>query len=375
MELKTYLRILLKKWWMVLSTFLITFTSTVVFTFTQVPTYMSSATFVVKPNTAFVDVKSFVSGLDILSRRTEIAATYAEVASSHAIKQEAIKELNLSRDQRRGLSVASLLVAGTNVIEITVEGNDPIVVRDFAGMVGAKTLVYVRELYEPYDLRPLDEAVVPSSPIKPNKTLNLGLGAALGLALGAGLALLSEYLQAPLESAAKFGIFDVETGVYNKRYFRQRLGEEMSRAKRNRYLLSLALMNVDKLGAMDSSFSPQARGEVLRKVAMFLKRHLREEDIVARLDQTVFAFLLPDMPVEEAKEMMEQLQTKMAWTSFELERSNVKLNLNSATGVAAYRYNGTRQDEFLAEVTGALKQAEADGYTEACALLDDQELR
>lgn len=371
MELKVYLRILLKKWWIVLPAFLITFTAAIVFTFTQPPIYQAIATYVVKPNAAFGDVKSFASSLDILSRRTEIATTYAEVANSHMIRERVVEALNLSRDQKRDISVQGLLLAGTNVIQITVEGHDPEVVRDFANRVGLETVTYVQDLYEAFDMASLDEATRPASPVGPNRTLHLAVGAILGIVLGVGLAVLSEYLQTPLENLAKFEILDDETGMYNSRYFRQRLGEEMSRARRNNYALSLALMNVDHLGVISTSFSSPARQEALRKIALFLKQYLREEDVMARLDGTVFAFLLPDMQVQQAKAVMEKLQTRMAWTPFEVERSGVKLNLSGAAGVAAYQCNGTGQEEFLAEVSRALQQAEAAGYGKVYSLPDE----
>jgi diguanylate cyclase (GGDEF)-like protein len=374
MELRIYLRILLRKWWIILPAFLITFTSTIVFTFTQAPTYEAVATFIVAPSSAFADVRSFTEGLERVSRRPEISTTYAEVAASRLIRREAAEELNLSQDQRQSLSVASQLVAGTNVIKITVEGGDPVLVRDFANVVGARTMAYVQELYEGYYMNPLDQASLPASPSKPNKKLNLALGTILGLALGGGLAFLSEYLQAPLESIANLGILDSETGAYNGRYFRQRLGEEMSRAKRNKYPLSVALMNVDQLDVMGTSFSPQDRSQALRKVALFLKQYLREEDILARLDGTIFAFLLPDISGKEARAIMEKLQTRIAWTPLEMEESGAKLNLSGAAGVVAYQSNGTGQDEFLAEADRALQQAEAGGHGKVCLLSESEEI-
>jgi diguanylate cyclase (GGDEF)-like protein len=374
MELKIYLRILLRKWWIVLSAFLITFAATIVLTFTQAPTYRATATFVIAPGDSFENIGSIVGGLNVLSTRTEIASTYAEVAASWLIRREVAEELNLSWDQWKGLSVGSKLRGGTNVIEIAVEGSDPVLVRDFANAVGAKTMAYVQELYEIYELIPLDQAGLPASPVKPNKVLYLALGALFGLALGVGLAFLSEYLQAPLEGMTTLGILDDESGAYNQRYFRQRLGEEMIRARRNKYPLSLALLNVDQLKVMDTSFSSQDRSEVLRKVVVFLRQYLREEDVLARLDGTIFAFLLPDMPGEKAKAAIEKLQTRIAWTSLEIEKSGIKLNLSGAAGVAACQYNGsTGQDEFLARANRALQQAEAAGYGKVYLLSEDEE--
>ncbi|TEU14119.1 MAG: hypothetical protein E3J21_16830, partial [Anaerolineales bacterium] len=145
MELKIYLRVLLRKWWIVLPAFLITFTTTIAFTFTQAPTYRATATFVVAPNSSIKDVGSLLSGLDMLSRRDEIASTYAQVAASRLIRRDAADELDLSQNQRKRLSVESQLLAGTNVLKITVEGSNPVLVRDFANVVGAKALAYVQE--------------------------------------------------------------------------------------------------------------------------------------------------------------------------------------------------------------------------------------
>jgi protein tyrosine kinase modulator len=197
MELRALLRILLGKWWLVLIGFVATFVATVVFTFATRWVYQSKATYVVAPSTSFETVGSFVNGLDVLSRRIEIAGTYAEVANSHLIKDTASDELQLSPEQKRSLTVTSIVRAGTNVLEITVEGYDQVLVRDFADMVGTKVEAYAAGLYETYELRPLDHARLPSAPIRPNRSLYLVLGAAAGLALGVGLAFLVQYLQVP----------------------------------------------------------------------------------------------------------------------------------------------------------------------------------
>jgi len=103
---------------------------------------------------------------------------------------------------------------------------------------------------------------------------------------------------------------------------------------------------------------------------VFLKQYLREEDIMARFDGTVFAFLLPDVPEEQATDLMEKLRTRIAWTPFEMERSGVKLNLSGSAGVATYRCNGTGQDGFLAEAGRALQQAETASDGKVCSLSD-----
>ncbi len=359
MEFKIYLRVLLRKWWIIVPTFLLTFTATVYLTFTQTPVYEATATFLVVPSS--IEAKTALTAFGLLSTRSEIASTYAEVAGSETIKNLAAAKLGLSPEIKKTLNAQSQLLPGTTVLKITAQGSEQRVVRDFTNQVGAETINLIKNRYEAFALEPLDQAKLPTSAIRPNKPLNLVLGGILGLVFGIGLAFLATYIQTPTEQVSGFGIIDEQTGVYNKRYFMQRLGEEMSRAKRNTYPLSLAVMNVDHMGVINSS-SPQIRNEALRRVALLLKQYLREEDLMAHFSNGVFSFLLPDVSGVSAKETMEKLQTRIAWTPLELETSGVKLNLSGSAGVVAYKLDNTSQDELLSRATRALEEAEVAGY-------------
>lgn len=368
MELRIYLQILLRKWWIVIPIFLVTLTSGIVFTYTKTPMYSATTTYVVVPSSSFGDVQSFSSGLDMLGRRDEIATTFAEIASSRRIKNRVTESLSL--EPGIDYTVSSKLLAGTNIIEITVKGPDPTIVRDMANAVGAAIEEYVQGLYEVFALVPLDEATIPKTPVSPKKPLNLALVSILGLVLSGGLAFLSEYLEAPLSSAVGVNIIDDETGVYNKDYFLQRLSEEMVRARRNRYPLSLALMRVSNLSLLKGANSVKVRREMLRQVAMLTSQYLREEDIVAHLDRDVFALLLPDTTGENAKALMEYLQTRVAWTPFESSLNGVKFNLKSIVGITTYNHNGTSRDELVATATRALQLAEVDDGSKAYLITD-----
>lgn len=206
MELRAYLRILRRKWWIVVPVFVVTLAVTAGLSFSQPYVYEASTTLLARPGAEFTDIKSQVSALDTLANRAEIVATYAEVANSRLIKGQALSDLNLSPEQVAGLAVNAQWLAGTNLIEIVVQGRDPGIVKDFADMVREKTMVYVKGLSEVYELALLDEAVEPLVPVLPRRALDLILGAILGLALGAGLAILVEYLQTSQDvSHAKAG--------------------------------------------------------------------------------------------------------------------------------------------------------------------------
>jgi len=357
MELKTYFRIMVKKWWIVIPVFLVTLTAGIVFTYITAPVYSATTTYVVVPSPSFGG--NLANGLDMLARREEIATTFSEIASSRRVKALAISSLSLQSGQ--DYSVESRLRAGTNIIEITVEGPDPVIVRGLANAVGASIEQYVQELFEVFTLVLLDEAITPQEPLRPNPVLYITLAAVLGLALGAGLAFLSEYLETPLSSPISMNIIDDETGVYNREYFLRRLSEEMVRARRNRYSLSLALMRVDGVAFLNGADSAKLRAEILRQVARLTSLYLREEDIVAHFEDDVLGLLLPDMTGEDAKALMEYLQTRVALTPFQSSVNGATINLRSSIGITAYYYhNGTSRDELVAEASRALELAEVE---------------
>jgi len=367
MELKHYLQVILKGWWLILPAFLVSVTSALVFTYSQTPVYRTSATFIVSPSASFSTLNDVLRGLDSLSRREGIMATYVEIATSSTVLDAVYTEMGLTEDQLDYLEVSSDLIPSTNLIKVAVESNDPLIAKTCADLVGQKTIEHVGNLYEIYDMKPLDPAYIPPSPSKPKKVQNLMLAAMLGSLLGGGLAFLAEYLRSPKVSVTSVNIIDNDTGVYNRYYFLQRLGQELSRVKRHRYPLSLGLMSIERLDAVGDTRLPRLRNEILRRVAFHIKQYLREEDIMARFEGDKFAFLLPDTTGQSAQEILKKLQTRIEWNVFELEESGIKLNLTSSCGVAAYNFNGAGRDELLSEAEIALQRAEAsNGYSKIC---------
>lgn len=191
MELIIFLRMLLKRWWIIVLMLIVTVIGTVLFTKWQTPVYSSSATYVVSPSPQILNGTSYLSGLSVLGGQPAVTNTYASIAASTSVKQNASVALGLNPAQIKRLSVFSRVQAGTNIIEITVEGEDPLLVQTFTVEIGLSTIDYVSKLNGVYDLQLLDSAMSPESPIRPNIRLNLIIGVVLGLVLGGGIAFLT----------------------------------------------------------------------------------------------------------------------------------------------------------------------------------------
>jgi diguanylate cyclase (GGDEF)-like protein len=81
-------------------------------------------------------------------------------------------------------------------------------------------------------------------------------------------------------------LIDLTTGFYDRRTMWARLAEEIARARRYRYPLSLMLLT------FDTSDAQRAVEQVL-ELARLLKQHTRTSDILVRYSEDTLAILLP----------------------------------------------------------------------------------
>jgi len=195
MELKDIFRLMFRRWLLVVPIVIIALVATYYLTKMQPVQYTARTTFVMRLNEQYIDTRGLVSAVDVLNRNTSIAATYSEISKSQKIKEQAGARLGLDPNVLKHFIVDSRAVAGTNLLEISVETLDPVLAMEFANAVGAETMTYVATLYPSFQMDLLDPALAPRNPSSPNLALNLGLAAILGLFLGFSLALLSAYLQ------------------------------------------------------------------------------------------------------------------------------------------------------------------------------------
>ncbi|MCB0190946.1 MAG: diguanylate cyclase [Anaerolineae bacterium] len=359
MELKRYVFIVKKRWWIVLVIVAATLVSTYFFSINQTLLYRTTTTFIMSPrlSSAFTDDGEVVKAVDILSNRVQILTTYAEVAKSKLVKDKAIERLDLNSAERKGLSVQSGVVAGTNVLEISVQGPNPTIVRDFANVVAVETRIYVSNLYDVFELEPLDEAVLATKPFNSTLILNMVVGGILGLILGIVIAFLTEYFLGDVSEPVTLDIIDYESGAYNEAYFRLRLRQEMSRAKRNSYSFSLALIYVS-CPEMTNGTAPMNSIETLRRIATTIGTNLHDEDILARYGETTFALLLFDIAGQSAKQLLQELQIKLETATQKLIENINDLNLQVTAGIVAYEDYDIEIDELLAQAEYALKNTE-----------------
>jgi capsular polysaccharide biosynthesis protein len=194
MELRRYLQVCTRYWWLVAIAFLVAGGVTVSRVRSREPVYESSATVVVRPR--FVDSNQGARAVEALIRGVTINTTYAEIADSRLVRERA--EDRLSPEVRRTpMSVETEVVTDTNIVAIRVKGPDATGARDLAAAISTETVSYVEMLVDLYRLEPLDPPRIAEGPSDARTPLTIAVGLTLGLMAGVSLALLAEYLREP----------------------------------------------------------------------------------------------------------------------------------------------------------------------------------
>jgi len=114
------------------------------------------------------------------------------------------------------------------------------------------------------------------------------------------------------EKLRLLSIIDPLTSAYNRRFFRQKLEEEIERAKRNGSKFSLIMLDIDHFKSINDRFGHNAGDLVLKSLAEMIKDRIRKIDILARWGGEEFIILLPDTTVKNAARLAEELREKLS---------------------------------------------------------------
>lgn len=107
---------------------------------------------------------------------------------------------------------------------------------------------------------------------------------------------------------------DPLTGLWNRRYFEERLREEFSRSRRagadRRF--SVAVVDINGFKEINDDHGHQAGDAMLKWVGEFLSAHLRTHDVPCRTGGDEFMVLLPDLSSADCRQVIARLRQKLA---------------------------------------------------------------
>src|SRR5262249_34639871 len=129
---------------------------------------------------------------------------------------------------------------------------------------------------------------------------------------------------------------DALTEIPNRRFYYERLLQEIARARRSGTSLTLALVDLDLFKEINDEVGHRGGDQVLKFFSQFIRVNLRQEDIVCRIGGDEFAIILPETTADNAAVFFERIKGKLDQIEISIDgRSH--LTLSFSCGLAAFK--------------------------------------
>jgi capsular exopolysaccharide synthesis family protein len=207
-DLRDYVRILRRGWPIVLACVVLGLAAGIGLTLATTKVYQADVQ-------VFVATSSSASPSDLANGNTftqDRVQSYTSIANGPEVTKAVIKQLNLKLTPQ-DLSDKITADAPLNkvLVNLHVTDNNPTMAAKLANYVAAKFNQVVQQTEQTdangkavVKLTVIHPATVPTTPIKPNKLLNVGLGFVVGLLVGVGVVVLRDVLDNTVKGPADF---------------------------------------------------------------------------------------------------------------------------------------------------------------------------
>jgi diguanylate cyclase (GGDEF)-like protein len=186
------------------------------------------------------------------------------------------------------------------------------------------------------------------------------------LANSAALALENAFLHQQMEQLT---ISDELTGIYNYRFFKLRLEDEMRRSVRYGQSLSLIMIDIDWFKRFNDTYGHETGNRLLREIVRVIADCVRDVDILARYGGEEFIIILPQTGQAEAYKIGERIRQRIADSRFEIGPDGKELvKVTVSIGISCYPENGRGENDLVESVDQALYRAKGAGKNLVCTV-------
>jgi diguanylate cyclase (GGDEF)-like protein/PAS domain S-box-containing protein len=163
-------------------------------------------------------------------------------------------------------------------------------------------------------------------------------------------------LQKELEEQA---IRDSLTGLYNRRFLDETLARELSRAERDKYSVSVVMLDLDHFKMYNDTYGHDVGDMMLKQLGKLLSSQVRAGDIACRFGGEEFVVVMPKASLSVARQRANDW--RMKFESQILIHDGEVLNATLSAGVAVYPLHGNTSDEIIRKADQAMYAAKAAG--------------
>jgi diguanylate cyclase (GGDEF)-like protein len=178
----------------------------------------------------------------------------------------------------------------------------------------------------------------------------------------AALALDNAESRAALEHQAQT---DALTGLYNHRFFQERLRSELARANRAHDSVAILMFDIDDFKKLNDVHGHSTGDQVLVRLGEILKSTVRASDVACRIGGEEFALILPSCGAGDAFVLSNRLRDRLRISDFESSG-----HVTISVGIAQGPEHAANPRELVACAEAAMMTAKARGK-DRVVLFDD----
>ncbi|MDD3807602.1 MAG: GGDEF domain-containing protein [Candidatus Marinimicrobia bacterium] len=162
-----------------------------------------------------------------------------------------------------------------------------------------------------------------------------------------------------LDMLNHYATVDGLTGVFNHRAFKEKLFEEVYRARRYDQPLTLLMMDLDNFKKINDTYGHLYGDYILRIVADIIKNNVRMVDIVARYGGEEFTVILANAEKEAVKGTAERIRQKIS--EYPFEQDGIRETITVSIGMASFPEDSKDGISLIQAADNAMYKAKRSG--------------
>ncbi len=173
-----------------------------------------------------------------------------------------------------------------------------------------------------------------------------------------------DQLQLVLSEVQRMATIDSLTGVLNRRCLFDLAKREFERSQRYGSVFTLLMLDVDHFKRINDTYGHMVGDEVLKSLTQAIQRSLRQVDQFGRYGGEEFVIVLPESPLNIARQVGDRLRTISSQLSIPTKTDPISLTVS--IGIAAYNPQDKAVEDIFERADRALYQAKAKGRDRCC---------
>ncbi len=164
-----------------------------------------------------------------------------------------------------------------------------------------------------------------------------------------------------IEDLKKISITDPLTDLLNRRYFQERLLEEIERTRRHQIPFSLVIMDIDNFKAFNDTYGHPGGDEVLKFLSRSIRQYVRAIDVASRYGGEEFTIIFPQTHKEDARIIADRLCKGIEKDQISQKKFPGSGNLTVSIGLASFPDDAKTAEDLIRNADRALYQAKMQG--------------